>query len=186
MPRRISNEGICAFSTCGVPIKRLEAADRLTKVAAETENFPETPLELPKSFIITFLRQKIMATWQMAWDDEDTTRLIHNIIPEVSMQPISWTRKESLFFRGHVPFPSFLQIFNLAETAFCSCGVIGTPIHYATDCLLTASYHMAPPSPQHQPVRFRRVAKNSTSQRKFHNFLHLLHSETIFFRPDPN
>ncbi|GBO14024.1 hypothetical protein AVEN_220697-1 [Araneus ventricosus] len=60
-----------------------EEADRLAKEAAETENFPETPLELPKPFIKTFLRQKMLATWQMAWDDGDTGRLIHNIIPKI-------------------------------------------------------------------------------------------------------
>ncbi|GBN94055.1 hypothetical protein AVEN_183360-1 [Araneus ventricosus] len=103
-----------------------EEADRLAKEAAETKNFPETPLELPKSFIKTFLRQKMLATWQMAWDDGDTGRLIHNIIPKVSLDSINWTRNEVLFFTGHGPFPSFLQRFNLAETSFCSCGGIGT------------------------------------------------------------
>ncbi|GBM15023.1 hypothetical protein AVEN_113157-1 [Araneus ventricosus] len=163
-----------------------EEADRLAKEAAETENFPETPLELPKSFIKTFLRQKMLATWQMAWDDGDTGRLIHNIIPKVSLHPINWTRNEVLFFTGHGPFPSFLNRFNLAETSFCSCGEIGTPIHYATVCLLTTSYHMAPPSQQHQPIWFRRVANNSTSRRKIHNLLHFLQRETSLFRPDPN
>ncbi|GBL75165.1 hypothetical protein AVEN_194414-1 [Araneus ventricosus] len=163
-----------------------EEADRLAKEAAETENFPETPLELPKSFIKTFLRQKMLATWQMAWDDGDTGRLIHNIIPKVSLDSINWTRNEVLFFTGHEPFPSFLQRFNLAETSFCSCGGIGTPIHYATVCLLTTSYHMAPPSQQHQPIWFRRVANNSTSRRKIHNLLHFLQRETSLFRPDPN
>ncbi|GBN76905.1 Putative protein in type-1 retrotransposable element R1DM [Araneus ventricosus] len=160
-----------------------EEADRLAKEAAETENFPETPLELPKSFIKTFLRQKMLAIWQMAWDDGDTGRLIHNIIPKVSLHPINWTRNEVLFFTGHGPFPSFLHRFNLAETSFCSCGEIGTPIHYATVCLLTTSYHMAPPSQQHQPIWFRRVANNSTSRRKIHNLLHFLQRETSLFRP---
>ncbi|GBM23903.1 hypothetical protein AVEN_208528-1 [Araneus ventricosus] len=163
-----------------------EEADRLAKEAAETENFPETPLELPKSFIKTFLRQKMMATWQMAWDDGDTGRLIHNIIPKVSLHPINWTCNEVLFFTGHGPFPSFLHRFNLAETSFCSCGGIGTPIHYATVCLLTTSYHIAQPSQQHQPIWFRRVANNSTSRRKIHNLLHFLQRETSLFRPDPN
>ncbi|GBN82833.1 hypothetical protein AVEN_271568-1 [Araneus ventricosus] len=91
----------------------IEEADRLAKEAAETENFPETPLELPKSFIKTFLRQKIMTTWELA-SDEDTGRLIHNIIPKVSLQQINWTHKEVLFLTGHGPFSLFLQIFNLA------------------------------------------------------------------------
>ncbi|GBN65964.1 hypothetical protein AVEN_167864-1, partial [Araneus ventricosus] len=163
-----------------------EEADRLAKEAAETENFPETPLELPKSFIKTFLRQKMLASWQMAWDDGDTGRLIHNIISKDCLDSINWTRNEVLFFTGHGSFPSFLQRFNLAETSFCSCGGIGTPIHYATVCLLTTSYHMAPPSQQHQPIWFRRVANNSTSRRKIHNLLHFLQIETSFFRPYPN
>ncbi|GBM62011.1 hypothetical protein AVEN_199313-1 [Araneus ventricosus] len=128
----------------------------------------------------------MLATWQMAWDDGDTGRLIHIIIPKVSLHPINWTRNEVLFFTGHGPFPSFLHRFNLAETSFCSCGEIGTPIHYATVCLLTTSYHMAPPSQQHQPIWFRRVANNSTSRRKIHNLLHFLQRETSLFRPDPN
>ncbi|GBN50374.1 Putative protein in type-1 retrotransposable element R1DM [Araneus ventricosus] len=163
-----------------------EEADRLAKEAAETENLSETPLEFPKSFIKTFLRQKMLATWQMSWDDENTGRLIYNIIPKVSLQPINWTRNEVLFLTGHGPFPSFLQRFNLSETSFCSCGEIGTPIHYATVCLLTTSHHMAPHSQQHQPVWFRSVANNSTLRRKIHNLLHFLQRETSLFRPDPN
>ncbi|GBO22618.1 hypothetical protein AVEN_141523-1 [Araneus ventricosus] len=154
--------------------------------AAGTENFPETPLEFPKSFFKTFLRQKMLATWQMTWDDGDTGRLIQNIIPKVSLQPINWTCTKVLFFTGHGPFPSFRQRFNLAETSFCSCGGIGIPIHYATVCLLITSYRMAPPSQQHHPVWFRSVAKNSTARRKIHNLLHFLQRETSLFRPDPN
>ncbi|GBN76243.1 hypothetical protein AVEN_210777-1, partial [Araneus ventricosus] len=59
-----------------------EKADRLAKEATETGHFPETPVGFPKSFINAFLRQKMLATWQMAWDDGDTGRLIHNIIPK--------------------------------------------------------------------------------------------------------
>ncbi|GBN32237.1 hypothetical protein AVEN_197839-1 [Araneus ventricosus] len=104
----------------------------------------------------------MLDSWQMAWDDGDTGRFIHYIIPKVSLQPINWTRNEVLFFTAHGPFPSFLQRFNLAESLFCSRGGISTPIHYATVCLLTISYHMAPPN-QHQPIWFRSVANNSTS-----------------------
>ncbi|GBO34014.1 hypothetical protein AVEN_213144-1 [Araneus ventricosus] len=150
------------------------------------EMFPETPLEFPKSFIETFLSQKMLATWQMAWDDGDTGRLNHNIISKVSLQPINWARNEILFFTGHGPFPSFLQRFNLVETSVCSCGGIGTPIHYATVCVLPTFHHMASPSQQHLPVWFRSVANNSTSRRKIHNLLHFLRRETSLFRRDPN
>ncbi|GBL75642.1 hypothetical protein AVEN_154957-1 [Araneus ventricosus] len=43
----------------------------------------------------------------MAWDDGDTRRLIHNIIPKVSLPPINWTSNEVLFFTGHGPFLRF-------------------------------------------------------------------------------
>ncbi|GBM44551.1 hypothetical protein AVEN_250535-1 [Araneus ventricosus] len=128
----------------------------------------------------------MLATWKMARDDGDTGRLILNIIPKVSFQPINWTRNEVLFFTGHGPFHSFLQRFSFSRTSFCSCGGIRTPIHYATVCLLTTSYHMAPPSQQQQHVRFRSVANNSTSRRKIHNLLHFLQRETSLFRPNPN
>ncbi|GBN19079.1 hypothetical protein AVEN_242663-1 [Araneus ventricosus] len=159
-----------------------EESDRLTKEAAERENFPETPLEFPKSFIKILLSQKMLATCQMAWDDGDTGRLIHKF----SLQPINCTCYEVLFFTGHGPFPSFLQRFNLAETSFCSCGGIGTSFHNATVSLLTTSYHMAPPRQQHQPVWFRSVANNSPSRRKIHIFLHFLQRETSLFHPYPN
>ncbi|GBN61030.1 hypothetical protein AVEN_244505-1 [Araneus ventricosus] len=109
-----------------------------------------------------------MVTWLMAWDDGYFWRLIHNIIPKVSLQPINCTRNEILFFTGHEPFPSYLHRFNLAETSFCTCGVIGTLIHSDTECLLAACYHMVSPSQQHKRNSFRRVANNSTSRRKVH------------------
>ncbi|GBO40499.1 hypothetical protein AVEN_229755-1 [Araneus ventricosus] len=126
----------------------------------------------------------MLATWQMAWDDGDTGRLIHNIIPKVSLDSINWTRNEVLFFTGHGMSVSpkiqpcrnlFLFLWGNRHT-----------IHYATVCLLRTSYHMAPPSQQHQPIWFRRVTNNSTSRRKIHNLLHFLQRETSLFRPDPN
>ncbi|GBN10022.1 hypothetical protein AVEN_33531-1 [Araneus ventricosus] len=157
-----------------------EEADRLAKEAAETEHFPEASLELPKSFIKTILRQKMMASWLMAWDDGDIGRLIHNAIPKVSLQPINWKSIEVLFFTGHGSFPSYLHSFNLAETSFRHTNPLchGMSPH--------TSNHLAPPSQQHQPVWFRGVANNSMSGRSIHNFLYLLHSETSLFRPDPN
>ncbi|GBN90756.1 hypothetical protein AVEN_120067-1 [Araneus ventricosus] len=74
------------------------------------------------------------ATWQMDWDDGDTGRRIHTIIHKVSLQQINWTRNELFFTNG--PFPSYIQRFYLDETSFCSCEGTGTPINYATDCVL--------------------------------------------------
>ncbi|GBL85894.1 hypothetical protein AVEN_63210-1 [Araneus ventricosus] len=125
---------------------------QIGKEAAETENIPETPVYLPKSLIKTIMHQKMMATWQIFWDDGDPGRFIHNILSKVSLQSVNWTPKEVLFYIGYGPFPSYLHRVNLAETSYCSCVEIGTPFHYATKCLLTASYHMEPPSERHQLI----------------------------------
>ncbi|GBM13112.1 hypothetical protein AVEN_64330-1 [Araneus ventricosus] len=64
-------------------------------------------------------------------------------------------------------------------------GGIATPIHLASECLLTASNNMVPSSEQHQSVWVRSLANNSTSRRKIQsqtNLLHLLQSETSLFR----
>ncbi|GBL76096.1 hypothetical protein AVEN_234397-1 [Araneus ventricosus] len=87
----------------------------------------------------------MMGTWQMVWDDGDIGSLINNIIPKVSLQPFNWTRNV-LFFTGHGPFPSYLHRFNFGENSFGSNEEIGTPVHYATECLLTASYGTTQPT----------------------------------------
>ncbi|GBN81106.1 hypothetical protein AVEN_146504-1 [Araneus ventricosus] len=77
----------------------------------------------------------------------------------------------------------FSKYSNLPKPYSALVGEIGPPIHYETDCLTTASYYMAPPIQQHEPVWFRRVANNSSSRTNRHNLLQILQSETkpIFF-----
>ncbi|GBM14961.1 hypothetical protein AVEN_116605-1 [Araneus ventricosus] len=82
--------------------------------------------------------------WQSDWEDEDTGRSTFNILPSVSTQPCYWKREEIPFFTGHCRFPSYLKRFNLASTANCPCGnTKRTPLHYATECILTASFRFA-------------------------------------------
>ncbi|GBM27540.1 hypothetical protein AVEN_257853-1 [Araneus ventricosus] len=134
-----------------------QEADRLAKEAAETENFPETLLEFPKSFIKTFLRQKMLATWQMAWDDGDSGRLIHNVIPKVQTNQLDTQR--SFVFHRTWAFPFVSPKIQPCQNY--SCGGIGTPIHYATVCLLTTSYHMTPPI---QPTTSASMVPQSSQQ----------------------
>ncbi|GBM32077.1 hypothetical protein AVEN_150066-1 [Araneus ventricosus] len=49
---------------------------------------------------------------------------------------------------AHGPFPRYLKRFGLHSTDYCGCGEIGNPLHYATRCPLTLSYHHKEPSPQ--------------------------------------
>ncbi|GBM01596.1 hypothetical protein AVEN_60016-1 [Araneus ventricosus] len=88
-------------------------------------------------------------------------RSTFNILPRVSTQPCYCKREEILFSTGHGPFPSYLKSFKLASTANCPCGnTNGTPLHYATECILTTSSHM---TQQHELIWYRNVASNKGS-----------------------
>ncbi|GBL83054.1 hypothetical protein AVEN_165287-1 [Araneus ventricosus] len=105
-----------------------------------------------------------MKQWQSEWDEGDTGRSTLNIFPKVSQQSANWNRADVLFFTGHGPFPPNLHRFHLANSPLCSCGEIGTPIHYATSCLLTTSWHMKLPKPSLEQEWYRRVASNHLSR----------------------
>ncbi|GBM14509.1 hypothetical protein AVEN_101156-1 [Araneus ventricosus] len=97
-----------------------------------------------------------------------------------------WVREEILFFTGHGPFPSYLKRFNLASTANCPCGnTNGTLLHYATECILTASFHMIKPAQQHELIGFRNVASNKGSRLKIQRLLHHLNDFQELFRINP-
>ncbi|GBN64066.1 hypothetical protein AVEN_179926-1 [Araneus ventricosus] len=75
--------------------------------------------------------------------------------------------EDTVLFTSHGPFPSNLRRFNLALTAYCPCENLDvTPLHYATECLLSFFFHMTKPSPQLEPVWFRSVATCKGSRLK--------------------
>ncbi|GBM56275.1 hypothetical protein AVEN_151952-1 [Araneus ventricosus] len=91
-----------------------------------------------------------------------------------------------LFFTGHGPFPSYLKRFNLASTANCPRGnTNGTPLHYATECILTASFHMTKPAHQLDLIWLHDVASNKGSQLKIQRLLHHLNDFQELFRINP-
>ncbi|GBM84968.1 hypothetical protein AVEN_49177-1 [Araneus ventricosus] len=95
---------------------------------------------------ITQLRN-VVNDWHSDWGDEDTGSSTFDILSRVSIHSCCWKREEILFFTGHGPFLSYLKRFNLASTANCPCGnTNSTPSRYATECILTASFHMTKPS----------------------------------------
>ncbi|GBN06929.1 hypothetical protein AVEN_181214-1 [Araneus ventricosus] len=129
---------------------RNEEENRLAKETAESDRDPLS-VKAPISFLKSIFKKKMMEYWQSVW--EDTGRSTFNILPIVSTQPCYWKREEILFSIGHSPFPSYLKRFNLASTENCPCGNInGTPLHYATECILTTSFHMIKPAQQHELI----------------------------------
>ncbi|GBM05044.1 hypothetical protein AVEN_60231-1 [Araneus ventricosus] len=94
--------------------------------------------------------------------------------------------KKSCFLTGHSPFPSYLKRFNLASKANFLCGnTYGTPLHYATECVLTVSFHMTKPAKQHELIWFRNVASGKGSRLKIQRFLHRLDDFQELFRINP-
>ncbi|GBM24575.1 hypothetical protein AVEN_157838-1 [Araneus ventricosus] len=75
-------------------------------------------------------------------------------------------------------------MFKLKSTANCPCGnTNGTPLHYATESILTASFHMSKPAQQHELIWFLNVASNKGSRLKIQRLLHRLND---FPRPVSN
>ncbi|XP_055936802.1 uncharacterized protein LOC129966405 [Argiope bruennichi] len=118
-----------------------EREDRLAKQAADSDS-PIQPEPYPISFIKSSLRRTMLEKWQTEWDNSESGRLIYQLLPKATQQLTPWRREEILFFTGHGPFPTYLKRFNLADEPYCTCGEVGSPLHYATECILTTSYHL--------------------------------------------
>ncbi|GBL60074.1 hypothetical protein AVEN_132584-1 [Araneus ventricosus] len=81
------------------------------------------------------------------WNNGVTGRKIYNIKPSVILRPANWITEDIIFFSQHGPYPAYLERFHLSDTEYCSCGGIGTALHYATECIFTVSWHMRKPVP---------------------------------------
>ncbi|GBM87055.1 hypothetical protein AVEN_117907-1 [Araneus ventricosus] len=79
----------------------------------------------------------MLEEWPTSWKNGDTGRKIYNIMPSVSLRPTNWIREDVIFFSQHGPFTAYLKRFHLPDSDYCSCGGIGTALHYATECIYT-------------------------------------------------
>ncbi|GBM91828.1 hypothetical protein AVEN_155513-1 [Araneus ventricosus] len=61
-------------------------------------------------------------------------------------------------------FPAYLKRFHLSDSYYCSCGGIGTALHYATECIYTVSWHMRKPAPNYEQEWLKRVANSLVSK----------------------
>ncbi|GBL87300.1 hypothetical protein AVEN_270557-1 [Araneus ventricosus] len=115
-----------------------ECADQLAKEAITKGDpfFPPKPLSYLKSEI----RLAALSIWQDNWDNGETGRSTHDIVPGISNKTVEWYREELMFVTRHEPFPSsYLHPFNLRTHDNCSCGEEGDSMHYATKCRFTLS-----------------------------------------------
>ncbi|GBN10804.1 hypothetical protein AVEN_239880-1 [Araneus ventricosus] len=92
------------------------------------------------------LRELFFFKWQRLWDNGNTGRSVHEVFKTDCLKPVFWAREEIMFVPRLGPFPSFLNRFHLSDSDSCACGEVGDPIHYATSCPLTLSWHIRKPS----------------------------------------
>ncbi|GBM14928.1 hypothetical protein AVEN_213271-1 [Araneus ventricosus] len=66
------------------------------------------PFFLPKplSYLKSEIRTAALRIWQDNWDNGETGRSTHDIVPGVSNKPVGWNKEELMFVTGQGPFPS--------------------------------------------------------------------------------
>ncbi|GBM60131.1 Putative protein in type-1 retrotransposable element R1DM [Araneus ventricosus] len=161
-----------------------ESADLQAKSAADSETTNIHQIKFSKAFLKTHLKKFLTQEWQRTWEDATTGRPIHNIIPKVSFDPACWIREEILFFTQHGPFSSYFNRFKIFPSPNCSCGQVGTPLHYATECILTSSWHIKKPAENLQKIWFLRVAANKNSRLLIRKIVQHINNNRALFRPD--
>ncbi|GBN58896.1 hypothetical protein AVEN_171980-1 [Araneus ventricosus] len=105
------------------------------------------------------------------------------IMPSVSLRPINWVREDVIFFSQHGTFPAYLKRFHLSDSDYCSCGGIGTALHYATECIYRVSWHMRKPASNFEQEWLKRVANNLAVRHKIRGIVKFISRNRYLFRP---
>ncbi|GBN42566.1 hypothetical protein AVEN_207195-1 [Araneus ventricosus] len=93
---------------------------------------------------------------------------------------IIWSREDVIFFSQHGPFPPYFKRFHLSDSDYCSCGGIGTALHYATDCILTVSWHKRKPVPNFEQEWLKIASNNLLSRHKIRRIVKFISEKEIF------
>ncbi|GBM28962.1 hypothetical protein AVEN_232052-1 [Araneus ventricosus] len=105
-----------------------------------------------------------LSVWEGNWDNRETARSKHDIVPRVSNKPVGWHREELMFVTGHGLFTSYLHRFNLRTHDSCSCGEKGDPMHYVTKCRFTLSWHFQTPTVSLKLQWLKKILTNNLSR----------------------
>ncbi|GBM00471.1 hypothetical protein AVEN_111707-1 [Araneus ventricosus] len=160
-----------------------EAADVLAKKATQ-EGIP-TFIPAPRNHIKSLLQKEAIIRSQKEWDNGETGRSVHNVLPKGKTTPTPWQGPEIMFVTGHGPFPTYLKRFNIRSSDSCGCGNLGNPLHYATSCLFTTSYYLTKPSADLEPLWWKRVMNNNNFRAKIRKLNHFIaENQTLLFPKD--
>ncbi|GBM93937.1 hypothetical protein AVEN_273611-1 [Araneus ventricosus] len=161
-----------------------ECADQLAKEAITKGD----PFLLPKplSYLKAEIKSAALSIWQDNWDNGETGRSTHDIVPRVTNKPVGWNREEIMFVAGHGPFPSYLLRFNLRTHDNCSCGEKGDPMHYATKCPLTLSWHFQTPTVSRKLQWLKNILTNNFSRTRLRLLMRFICDENNLIVEDNN
>ncbi|GBN12561.1 hypothetical protein AVEN_189482-2-1, partial [Araneus ventricosus] len=93
-----------------LPLQGNECADQLAEEAITKGDLFLLPK--PLSYLKAEIKSAALSIWQDNWDNGETGRSTHDIVPRVSNKPVGWNREEIMFVTGHGPFPSYLHRFS--------------------------------------------------------------------------
>lgn len=117
-------------------------ADSLAKNSIISDSVEQVFYPFPASHIKRLLKLQTLHFWQDDWNYDERGRFTHQLLPKVSEEMLFLHRNLYLFATEHGPFPNYLHKFGKTISRRCTCGQIGTSLHYMTTCTLTAAYHL--------------------------------------------
>ncbi|GBO11168.1 hypothetical protein AVEN_74793-1 [Araneus ventricosus] len=161
-----------------------ECADQLAKEAITKGD----PFLLPKplSYLKAEIKSAVLSICQDNWDNGETGRSTHDIVPRVSNKPVGCNREEIMFVPGHGPFLSYLHRFNLRTHDNCSCGEKGDPMHYATKCRFTLSWHFQTPTVSLKLQWLENILSNNLSRTRLRFLMRFICDEDKLIVEDNN
>ncbi|GBN14288.1 hypothetical protein AVEN_43810-1 [Araneus ventricosus] len=135
------------------------------------------------------LKKKLHSIWirlsQNEWFNGDNGRDVHLNLPWVKTSPAPWQIPEIMFATGHDPFPAYLKRFRLITIDCCVCGELRSPLHLATTCPFTSSFHLTKLSNDLEHLCWKRnlnVPLSRIKMRKLNNCV--CESKDILFPPN--
>ncbi|GBN05397.1 hypothetical protein AVEN_103369-1 [Araneus ventricosus] len=103
---------------------------------------------------------------------------------QISELIIERSRESILFATGHDPFLSYLYRFRLHHSDICTCGEKGDPLHYATTCHVTLSYHFTKPNAENTQLWWKSVLSHKLSRIKISKLISfLIENENLIKQP---
>lgn len=162
-----------------------DKADELAKEAALAIDIPYLFHPYPPSYLKRCLKQKQTNEWQNIWNEDTRGRFTYSLLPQVSEDYLLHHRNLYLFSTNHGPYPQYLAKFGRAPSIFCTCGKLGSSLHYATECTLTSTLHLKITNTISLASWFKIITKNNTLLKKIIDCVYLLEANEGLFQMPP-